>query len=100
LRAQKVRALIKQDFEKAFEKVDVIMTPTSPTTAFKIGEKAPDPVQMYLSDIFMCAVHLASLPAVSIPCGKIGNLPVGLQIIGNMFEENKILQTAQIFETL
>jgi aspartyl-tRNA(Asn)/glutamyl-tRNA(Gln) amidotransferase subunit A len=98
LRAQKVRALIKQDFEKAFEKVDVIMTPTSPTTAFKLGEKTTDPVQMYLADIFMCAINLAGLPAVSIPCGKIGNLPVGLQIIGNMFEENKILETAQNFE--
>ncbi len=98
VRAQKVRTLIKKDFDKAFEKVDVIFTPTSPTTAFKIGEKAKDPLQMYLSDIFTASINLAELPAISIPCGKSQNLPVGLQIIGKPFEEEKIMDIAQIFE--
>jgi aspartyl-tRNA(Asn)/glutamyl-tRNA(Gln) amidotransferase subunit A len=99
LRAQKVRTLIKKDFEKAFEKVDAIFTPVSPTTAFKIGEKVDDPLMMYLSDIFTISVNLAGLPAISVPCGMINNspqgLPVGLQIIGKPFEENKILDIAQ-----
>jgi len=98
LRAQKVRTLIKKDFEKAFEKVDLIFTPVSPTTAFKIGEKVSDPLAMYLSDIFTISVNLAGLPALSLPCGKVNNLPVGLQIIGNYFEEEKIFQTANFFE--
>jgi aspartyl-tRNA(Asn)/glutamyl-tRNA(Gln) amidotransferase subunit A len=95
LRAQKVRTLIKKDFEKAFEKVDVIMTPVSPTCAFPIGEKVNDPLTMYLSDIFTISVNLAGLPAISLPCGMINKLPVGLQIIGKPFEENKILDIAQ-----
>ena len=90
LQAQKVRVLIKQDFKKAFEKVDVIFTPTSPFTAFKIGEKIEDPLAMYLSDIYTVSANLAGLPAISIPCGKINNLPVGLQIIGKWFEEENI----------
>lgn len=98
VRAQKVRTLIKKDFDKAFEKVDVIFTPTSPTPAFKLGEKTKDPLQMYLSDIFTAPVNLAELPAISIPCGDIGGLPVGLQIIGKPFEEEKIMDIAQIFE--
>ena len=98
LRAQKVRTLVKNDFEKAFQKVEVIFTPTSPTPAFKLGEKITDPLSMYLSDIFTVSVNLAGLPAISIPCGKIGNLPVGLQIIGKFFEENKILEVGQILE--
>ncbi|MFH1611842.1 MAG: Asp-tRNA(Asn)/Glu-tRNA(Gln) amidotransferase subunit GatA [bacterium] len=99
LTAQKARTLIKDDFVKAFKKVDVIMTPTSPTTAFKIGEKMNDPVAMYLSDIYTVSVNLAGLPAVSIPCQKDG-LPIGLQIIGNQFEDKKVLKTAQIYENI
>jgi aspartyl-tRNA(Asn)/glutamyl-tRNA(Gln) amidotransferase subunit A len=98
LRAQKVRALIKQDFDKAFEKVDAIFTPTSPSLAFKIGEKTQDPLQMYLSDIFTVSVNLAGIPAISIPCGKIGELPVGLQVIAKPFEEAKIFAIAKDLE--
>ena len=98
LKAQKVRTLIKQDFDKAFEKVDVLMTPTSPTPTFKLGEKTTDPVSMYLSDIYTVSVNLAGLPAISIPCGRIGRLPVGLQIIGRQLDDEKILQLAQKYE--
>ena len=98
LKAQKVRTLIKEDFTKAFEKVDVLMTPTAPTTAFKIGEKIDDPISMYLSDIYTVSANLAGLPAVSISCGKKGKLPIGLQIIGRHFEEEKILKVAQMYE--
>jgi len=97
LKAQKVRTLIKQDFDKAFEKVDAIFTPTCPTTAFKIGEKTADPLTMYLSDIFTVSVNLVGLPAISVPVGSASNLPVGLQIIGKPFEENKILNIAKSF---
>jgi aspartyl-tRNA(Asn)/glutamyl-tRNA(Gln) amidotransferase subunit A len=100
LRAQKIRTLIREDFDKVFEKVDVLMTPVSPTPAFQLGEKTADPLVMYLSDIYMAAVNLAGLPAISIPCGRIGNLPVGLQIIGNKFQENKIFAISKIFEKL
>ena len=93
LRAQKVRTLIRQDFEKVFEKFDVIVGPTTPTTAFKIGEKV-DPLSMYLSDIYTVSVNLAGLPAISVPCGKVGDLPVGLQIIGRKFDEETILRLA------
>jgi aspartyl-tRNA(Asn)/glutamyl-tRNA(Gln) amidotransferase subunit A len=98
LRAQKVRTLIREDFEKAFKKVDLILTPVSPTTAFKLGEKISDPLTMYLSDIFTIAVNLAGLPAMSLPCAKINNLPVGLQIIAKPFEEEKIFRAGEIFE--
>jgi aspartyl-tRNA(Asn)/glutamyl-tRNA(Gln) amidotransferase subunit A len=98
LRAQKVRTLIKKDFEEAFKKVDLILTPVSPTPAFKIGEKIKDPLTMYLSDIFTIAVNLAGLPAISLPVGKVDNLPVGLQIIAQPFEENKIFGLGQILE--
>jgi len=93
LRAQKVRTLIRQDFEKVFERFDVIVGPTTPTTAFKIGEKV-DPLSMYLSDIYTVSVNLAGLPAISVPCGKVGDLPVGLQIIGRKFDEETILRLA------
>ncbi len=93
LRAQKVRTLITQDFEKVFEKFDAIVGPTTPTTAFKIGEKE-DPLAMYLSDIYTVPVNLAGLPAISVPCGKIEGLPVGLQIIGKHFDEETILRVA------
>lgn len=98
LRALKVRSLIKQDFDKAFEKVDAILTPTSPSLAFKIGEKTQDPLQMYLSDIYTVSVNLAGLPAISIPCGKIGNLPVGLQVISKPFEEATVFAIAKDLE--
>ena len=99
LRAQKVRTRIIEDFNKAFQKADIILTPVSPVPAFKIGEKK-DPLSMYLSDIFMTAVNLAGLPGMSLPCGKAGKLPVGLQIIGKPFEEDKILKVGEIFEKL
>ena len=98
LRAAKVRSLIIKDFEKAFEKVDLIFTPTSPTLPFRLGEKIDDPLKMYLSDIFTVSVSLAGLPAISIPVGNVKNLPVGLQIIGNLFEEDKIFEAAKIYE--
>lgn len=98
LRAQKVRTKIKEDFAKAFLKVDVIVSPVSPTTAFKIGEKTEDPLLMYLSDIFTIAVNLAGLPAISFPVGKAGKLPVGLQIIAKPFEEDTIFETAKLLE--
>jgi aspartyl-tRNA(Asn)/glutamyl-tRNA(Gln) amidotransferase subunit A len=98
-KAQQVRTLIKRDFEEAFKSVDVIVTPTSPTPAFKIGEKISDPLQMYLSDIFTISVNLAGVPAISIPCGFTkDNLPVGLQIIGRPFEEGTILNIAYAYE--
>ncbi|OGQ82845.1 MAG: aspartyl/glutamyl-tRNA amidotransferase subunit A [Deltaproteobacteria bacterium RIFCSPLOWO2_12_FULL_60_19] len=99
LKAQKVRTLIKRDFEAAFRKCDVIITPTTPTTAFKIGEKTQDPLQMYLSDIFTISVNLAGLPGLSLPCGFDGNgLPIGMQIIGKHFDEATILRVAYAYE--
>lgn len=98
-KAQQVRTLIKKDFEDAFQKVDVVVTPTSPTAAFKIGEKTADPLQMYLSDIFTISVNLAGVPAISIPCGFTShNLPVGLQLIGRHFDEETILKVAYAYE--
>jgi aspartyl-tRNA(Asn)/glutamyl-tRNA(Gln) amidotransferase subunit A len=99
LRAQKVRALIAQDFSNAFQKVDVIITPTTPTPAFKLGEKTADPLQMYLADIYTVTGSLAGVPGVSIPCGKTkAGLPVGMQIFGPHFGEARILQLARAFE--
>ena len=99
IRAQKLRRLIAQDFVAAFRHCDVIMGPTSPTTAFRIGEKSSDPVQMYLSDIYTIAVNLAGLPGMSIPCGfDGGSLPVGLQIIGNYFDEARMLNVAHQYQ--
>jgi aspartyl-tRNA(Asn)/glutamyl-tRNA(Gln) amidotransferase subunit A len=98
-KAQQVRTLIKRDFQKAYEKVDVIVTPTTPTTAFRAGEKTEDPLQMYLSDIFTISINLAGVPAISLPCGLTsGGLPVGLQIIGNHFDEGSVLRAAYAFE--
>jgi aspartyl-tRNA(Asn)/glutamyl-tRNA(Gln) amidotransferase subunit A len=99
LKAQKVRTLIRRDFEQAFERCEVIATPTSPTPAFKVGEKTENPLQMYLSDIFTISVNLAGLPGMSIPCGftKAG-LPIGLQLIGKPFEETTILKVAHAYE--
>jgi aspartyl-tRNA(Asn)/glutamyl-tRNA(Gln) amidotransferase subunit A len=98
-KAQQVRTLIKQDFEKAFQKVDVIVTPTSPSVAFKVGEKSADPLQMYLSDIFTISVNLAGVPGISIPCGFTAeNLPVGLQLIGRHFDEELLLKVSYAYE--
>jgi len=100
LKAQKVRTLIKQDFDDVFKKVDVLMGPVSPTPAFKIGEKMHDPVSMYLTDIYTVSVNLAGIPAISIPAGEIGNLPVGLQIMGKQFDDERILQVAKFYEEM
>jgi aspartyl-tRNA(Asn)/glutamyl-tRNA(Gln) amidotransferase subunit A len=99
LKGQKVRALIAQDFRDAFQKVDAIVTPTSPIPAFKLGEKTGDPLQMYLADIYTVTGSLAGVPGISVPCGKIcGTLPVGLQLFGPAFGESRILQLAHAFE--
>ncbi|MES9885571.1 MAG: Asp-tRNA(Asn)/Glu-tRNA(Gln) amidotransferase subunit GatA [Candidatus Sedimenticola sp. 6PFRAG1] len=98
LKAQQIRHLISDDFTKAFEQVDVIMGPTAPDTAFGIGEKADDPVSMYLSDIYTIAVNLAGLPGISIPVAPAGGKPVGLQIIGNYFQETKLLNVAHNYQ--
>ncbi len=99
LKAQKVRTLIKKDFEEAFKKCDAIITPTAPTTAFKIGEKTQDPLQMYLSDIFTISVNLAGLPGLSLPCGfDSEGLPIGMQIIGKHFDEATILRIGFAYE--
>lgn len=99
LKAQKVRTLVKKDFDNVFEKVDVLCGPVAPTTAFKIGEKIDDPLTMYLTDIYTVSVNLAGLPGISVPCGTDSKgLPVGLQIIGKAFDEGKILQVADFWE--
>ena len=98
-KAQQVRTLIKEDFDRAFEEYDALLTPTSPTPAFMVGEKVKDPLQMYLSDIFTIPANLAGIPGISIPCGfsKEG-LPIGLQIIGKHFDEETILRVAYTYE--
>jgi aspartyl-tRNA(Asn)/glutamyl-tRNA(Gln) amidotransferase subunit A len=100
LRAQKVRTLIRNDFMKAFETVDAIVTPTTPTAAFKIGEKSDDPLQMYLSDIFTISCNLAGICGISLPCGFTKNpkLPIGLQLLGKPFGESTILKIAHAYE--
>jgi aspartyl-tRNA(Asn)/glutamyl-tRNA(Gln) amidotransferase subunit A len=98
LKAQQARRLIREDFLKAFETVDVIMGPTAPTPAFRLGEKSDDPVTMYLSDIYTIAVNLAGLPGLSIPAGCIDGLPAGLQVIGNYFAEARLLNVAHRFQ--
>ncbi|MBI5331068.1 MAG: Asp-tRNA(Asn)/Glu-tRNA(Gln) amidotransferase subunit GatA [Betaproteobacteria bacterium] len=99
LQAQKLRRLIANDFAAAFQQCDVILGPTAPTTAFKLGEKADDPVQMYLSDIYTIAVNLAGLPGMSLPCGfDAGGLPIGMQLIGNYFSEARMLNVAHQYQ--
>jgi len=99
LKAQKVRTLIKQDFDQAFEKVDVLVCPTAPTTAFKAGEKTDDPLSMYLSDLMTIPVNLAGLPAMSIPCGfDAQNLPIGLQLVGNVLGEDMLFRVGYAYE--
>jgi len=98
LRAQKVRTLIARDFEAAFGSCDVIATPTTPGPAFRIGEKADDPLQMYLADIFTVPANLAGIPGLSMPCGLVGGLPVGLQLLGRAFDEATLVRLAAAFE--
>ncbi|MBM6616261.1 Asp-tRNA(Asn)/Glu-tRNA(Gln) amidotransferase subunit GatA [Bacillus suaedaesalsae] len=98
IKAQKVRTLIKQDFEKVFEKYDVIIGPTTPSPAFKIGEKTKDPMTMYANDILTIPVNLAGVPAISVPCGFSNGLPLGLQIIGKHFDESTLYRVAHAFE--
>ena len=98
-KAQQVRTLVKREFDKAFEKYDVLLTPTSPTVAFEIGTKSANPLEMYLADICTVSVNIAGLPGISVPCGINGeNMPIGMQLIGNKFEEEKILNAAYAFE--
>ncbi len=99
-RAQKVRTKVIEDFNNAFKKVDIIITPTSPILPFKIGEKIDDPLSMYLVDVYTVSINLAGLPALSVPCGKVRHLPVGLQIIGKYFGENQIFEAAAFSEIL
>jgi aspartyl-tRNA(Asn)/glutamyl-tRNA(Gln) amidotransferase subunit A len=98
LQAQKVRQLINRDFERAFGEVDVLMGPTTPTPAFELGAKTSDPITMYLNDIYTIGANLAGLPAVSVPCGFVQSLPVGLQIVGPHFGEAKILNAAHLYQ--
>lgn len=98
-KAQKVRTLLKKDFMNAFEKCDAILTPTSPTTAFKIGEKSDDPLAMYLSDVYTASANLAGIPGISVPCGMSSeNLPIGLQLLGKSWSENVLLNLASVYE--
>ena len=98
LKAQKVRTLIRREFDEAFEKFDVLVTPTSPTVPFRMGEKLDDPVQMYLSDVCTLPINIAGLPAISIPAGFAGDLPIGMQIIARPFAEETILRTAHAYQ--
>lgn len=101
IKAQRVRALIKQDFEDAFKEVDVIVSPTTPTPAFKIGEKTGDPLQMYLSDVFTVPANLAGIPAISVPCGKTkSGLPIGIQFMGKWFEEETLFEVGEAIAQL
>ena len=98
-KALKVRRLIREDFDKAFAECDVVMGPTTPTAAFKIGEKADDPLAMYLSDVYTIGGNLAGIPGVSVPCGfTASGLPIGLQILAAPFEEEKLLRMARMYE--
>ena len=99
-KGQKVRRLIKEDFDRAFQEVDCLITPTSPTTAFRIGEKADDPLTMYLSDVYTVSANLAGIPGISIPCGvDHQGLPIGLQVLGKQFDEETILRVADVLES-
>lgn len=99
-KALKVKSLIKSDFTNTFKDVDIIITPVSPTLPFKMGDRVDDPLSMYLSDIFTVTANLAEIPAISVPCGMIDNLPVGIQIIGQPFQENRIIQAAKNIEKI
>jgi aspartyl-tRNA(Asn)/glutamyl-tRNA(Gln) amidotransferase subunit A len=99
LKAQKVRTLIRQDFEKAFETCDALITPVAPTTAFRIGEKVSNPLDMYLSDVFSVEVNLAGIPALSVPCGFSNGLPIGMQIIGPHLSEEMLLRIGYMYQS-
>jgi aspartyl-tRNA(Asn)/glutamyl-tRNA(Gln) amidotransferase subunit A len=99
LKALKVRTLIKDDFLHAFKDVDVLAAPTMPMPAFKLGEKTDDPLSMYMADINTLPINLAGVPSISVPCGFAGRLPIGLQLMGNFFDEPRLIQTAYTFET-
>jgi aspartyl-tRNA(Asn)/glutamyl-tRNA(Gln) amidotransferase subunit A len=99
LKAQRVRTLIRQDFQKAFETCDALITPVAPTTAFKIGEKITNPLDMYLSDVFVVAVNLAGIPALSVPCGFSNGLPVGMQIMGPHLSEETLLKIGHLYQS-
>jgi aspartyl-tRNA(Asn)/glutamyl-tRNA(Gln) amidotransferase subunit A len=98
LKAQKVRKLIYDDFRRAFEGVDVVLGPTATDVAFKLGAKTDDPVAMYLNDIYTIAANLAGIPAMSLPCGFVDGLPVGLQLMGNFFDEGRLLNVAHQYQ--
>jgi len=98
LKAQKVRSMIRRDFERALGDVDVILSPTSPAVAWKLGEKLDDPVSMYLSDLYTVSANVVGAPAVSIPCGFAHEMPVGLQLIGAHFSDRKLLSIAKAYE--
>jgi aspartyl-tRNA(Asn)/glutamyl-tRNA(Gln) amidotransferase subunit A len=98
LKAQQVRTLIRRDYEEAFERADVIAMPTSPTTAFRLGERTADPISMYLADVFTVSANLTGLPAVTVPCGFSQGLPVGLQLTGRAFDEATTLRIADAYE--
>jgi aspartyl-tRNA(Asn)/glutamyl-tRNA(Gln) amidotransferase subunit A len=99
LKAQRVRTLLTRDFEQAFQGVDVIVTPTSPTPAFKLGEKSDDPLSMYLADIYTVTADLAGVPGISVPCGESHDrLPIGLQILGRHFDESTVIRLAHAYE--
>jgi aspartyl-tRNA(Asn)/glutamyl-tRNA(Gln) amidotransferase subunit A len=99
LKAQQVRTLIARDYERAFERVDAVAMPTSPTPAFPIGERVADPLQMYLADVFTVSANLAGLPAISVPCGfTAGKMPVGLQLTGRRFDEAMLLRIGDAYE--
>ena len=100
LKAQQVRTLLRQDYDAAFEKVDVVAMPTSPTPPFRLGEKTDDPLQMYLADVFTVSANLAGLPAISIPCGFSDRLPIGLQLTGRLFDESTLLRVADAYQRI
>jgi len=98
VKAQKVRTLIKDEYDRVFEKVDALVTPTSPTVAFPIGAKVNDPLSMYLNDIFTLPVNISGLPGISVPCGLSEGLPVGLQVIANSYQERTMFRVAAAYE--
>jgi aspartyl-tRNA(Asn)/glutamyl-tRNA(Gln) amidotransferase subunit A len=98
LKAQKVRTVIRREFDAAFEKYDAIVSPVTPTPAFKLGEKTSDPYAMYLNDVFTLPVNIAGLPGISVPAGFVDGLPVGLQVIGKPFDEATVLRVAHAYE--
>jgi aspartyl-tRNA(Asn)/glutamyl-tRNA(Gln) amidotransferase subunit A len=99
LKAQRVRTLIKNDFDEAFKKVDAIVAPTTPEVAFKIGEKTQDPIKMYLSDVLTIPCNIAGLPGISVPCGfSSDGLPIGIQVLGKPFEEETVIHVAHAYE--